>query len=54
MYYTKGKVNKYGKAKLFEDPWHALKWLSYHKLKNSNGVAYEIMEASLEQVERWR
>lgn len=62
---TKGKANKYGKAKLFDTAGDALKWLSrYHKdspiaVGSSiygfySNLVYEIKEATPEDIARWR
>lgn len=63
---TKGKANKYGKAKLFDTEGDALYWLSKYKINGGiyvNGAIfgmtatqpfYEVKEATPEQLERWR
>ena len=56
---TKGKANKYGKAKLFDTEGDALYWLSKHKMGAIYGMTtkqpcYEILEATPEELERWR
>ena len=61
---TKGKANKYGKAKLFNTAGEAVKWLSRHYKGSSYAVGsslygigsnpfYEIKEATDEEVKRW-
>ena len=62
---TKGKPNKYGKAKLFNTAGDAARWLS-RRYKDSSYVVgesmfgimsspfYEIKEATSEQIEQWR
>lgn len=56
---TKGKANKYGKAKLFDTEGDALYWLAKHKMGAIYGMTttqpcYEILEATPEELERWR
>lgn len=57
---NKGKANKYGKAKLFETEGDALYWLSKHKMGSAYGATvtrypyYEVLEATPEELERWR
>lgn len=56
---TKGKANKYGKAKLFNTVGDALYWLSKHKMVSIYGTiitqpCYEVKEATQEELERWR
>lgn len=62
---TKGKANKYGKAKLFDSAGDAVKWLSKHYKNKSYAVNnsmfgimtspfYEIKEATEEEVKRWQ
>lgn len=56
---TKGKANKYGKAKLFDTEEDALYFLSKNKMGAIYGMAakqpcYEVLEATQEQLERWR
>ena len=38
---TKGKANKYGKAKLFDTEGDALYWLSKHKMGSAYGQLYQ-------------
>lgn len=49
---TKGKANKYGKAKLFDTAGDALKWLSKHY--KGSLATYEVKEATPEQIGQWR
>ena len=62
---TKGKPNKYGKAKLFDTAGDAVKWLSRHYRESSYVVGnsifgitsnplYEVKEATTEELARWR
>lgn len=62
---TKGKVNKYGKAKLFNTAGDAVRWLSRHYKESSYVIGnsilglhsnplYEVLEATPEQLEHWR
>lgn len=56
---TKGKANKYGKAKLFDTEGDALYWLSKHKMCAIYGMTgtqpcYEIKEATPEDLKHWR
>lgn len=62
---TKGKANKYGKAKLFDTVGDAINWLSRHHKESSYAIGdsiygitsnplYEVKEATPEEIERWR
>lgn len=62
---TKGKANKYGKAKLFDSVGDAIKWLSKHYSNSSYYVNnsmfgimtspfYEVKEATQDDIKRWR
>lgn len=62
---TKGKANKYGKAKLFNTAGDAVKWLARHYRNSSYVVGnsmygigsnpfYEVREATPSEVSRWK